>query len=310
MKNYTLKLDESSQLFASLYASSLGTSGGLTLEDVKSHSPQEAQLIEILHKSLDLGSLDGDLTPVYVTVKEGELHRIYGPIVVASEGAISLLSGGNTVPLRYNSRLELEGLPEGVEGELSIKSVEFNGFSNPTLVLSLYKEEVDTLITYHFPFKFKDWQTVKEVDSSTLEVMLKRKPQDLLGLLSEPSKGFAPTLKLHQLLPDEYSVVGYKIINSGQFAVLILEGQPGQQFLDEKRNPQPLPVDVQVYANSRIQRTLELMGDCPSGFGATLRIHSVKPGKKPGSFRASAGFEVDDRFLVKKEEIESDLLNF
>jgi hypothetical protein len=339
MKTFTFKADFTSKLASKLNGKAYSSnSNPYTLGDLTKVSAADGKLLNLLHSTIDSENFDSyredkDFTPVLVAARNGAFSNLYGPVICrGDEGNLTLHSGGIDIPLIFNKKGELENLPEGFEGTISMEKEEFNGYKDQFVVVITLtfntEEDESVFVTYTFRVR---WENVKDVSEDykenpkALSMMLLKETDKVVSMMDTKPGKSGPTIKDNQLLVDTYKVVDYSIQAqkkdpskmSGQ---LVLEGEKDedgaclQEYRVEPGSEDTEDLDVvKVWMKQAIMDTLTekeaLAGDkvISAEKPAQLIISSVKPSKNGKGYSVSFGFILDESVNDLDSEVDDDL---
>lgn len=294
-----------------------------TVEEVTEVDKLTGVLLKNLVKTLFPDQLENpDFTPVMVSSKQGAFDKVYGPLVVKEDDQIVVSAGLVQAPIKLEKgEIKIPGL----EIECDIVSTTFNGYDDtPCFSMSIYKPDENgedgKTFAYWLPIRFRKLaQDEKYPSVKELSTMLKRKPKDLLSWLGDPPKPSMPTVAAKQLPVDEYDVVGYSFFTTSdnrESGVMIIKGKVDDSglFTQEYIDPDDvsretyIPLEwVSVYMPKELMGSFQLNPVVSEEYPATFSVRSVKPGKKPNSFRVESGFILNENAPKPVEEAEEDL---
>ena len=316
MTYFTSQIDKNSELATQYQGKYFAkNSNSPTLEELQAVHPLTAKMYSNLKKYF-FPDVDSDWSPILVVAKSGAFDKIYGPVICNQDGKLTLSAGMVNTVLEVDKKGIIKNLPEDIEGELIITSAEFNGYKDTSIaVLTLTKG--DTTLIYNLSLKTRKLKEDEKLPTATeLNTKLKRDQAGLLSWLGGPPQKQMPTIPAKQLPPGEYTVVGYRNLQTKEGRPLSIlevsgaiseEGLFTQEYIDpdDESRETYLPLEmIGVFAPYDIIGLLELEPGISEEYPATLQIRSVTPGKKAGTFRVDSGFVMAPNTPMPTVEVE------
>lgn len=218
--------------------------------------------------------------------KGGFLNRLYGPMIVQSEGKLGIQNHDYFYPIIVNSESEIENseTPEDVTVELSFYK-DSSKFENTVASLVWFNHSKDVKTSLMVPIKWKDFKN--QPDPDDLNRFLRKGDIDSIlqnvGEKGGNGKNFLPTIKLKQLQEENsFTCYGYKEINLTNRKAYVLHLMPkdAQYYESEDGELLEIPPKFSTWANTAIGNILMSNPNINEDNTATLYIKSKVEHKK------------------------------
>lgn len=252
---------------------------------------------------------------------------LLGPSLSNKDGVLGMSIGGDFYPLpitkgKYSQKLN----PDEEEIEFGFEKIEFNGYQEPTLKISLTRSVGEKTVSMwiNLGLRLKDYKAKKDLTIEDLNLWLKRSPTKLLEVLDVPpeiSNFEGETIKLDQLPIDEtdfdfWKVVGYKALNiSGRVSYLMEllgevdeQGNPLRYFLAKDSEEKTFFERVQVWTNKSLNTFFQNEPELSDEKFAELIIKSKKPGKNAQTGKPTVYVEAAIIYVDESAKVDIDLL--
>lgn len=331
-KNYEIKIDSASQLASHFQGLKLDGSKSLTLAEIKEVSPLEFAGLHLMTQSF-FPDVE-DFAPVMITSKGGAFSGCYGPTARQIDGKLHLCAGLVNVPIEVAKEGKKTAITTGKDGStvyLEVTEAEFNGYKNPSLVLSWEKGDTTVILYVSLGVKVEEGQTAP----STIQMNSLLLNNQLGSILLDPPKPQLPTVPMKYLTKGSYQVVGmstwvskktgdsvYTITvkaapnEDGLIVAEIYEPQnPHHEknpLIDVDKAPCPkvaFPAEgVNVFAPQKMWNKLAEEPDLSEDKPGTLIIHGAKSAKNGGvSLDCGITYHEDQVFKNAKKIEDFDL---